>query len=165
MIKTLFKIFTLVILTSGSALAQKDLRNAVHYKTEWFEVAIFPASNQDILTREKRFTPTKEQVNLAELALVQKLEKLNYYLMNQTSTPVIHTNLHNYLRQYIGYINKQGQHILLINSFWHNIDRTHNKYWLKMRVVVDFGGSFYWNVKYNIETGELFDLRVNSNDI
>ncbi|QEE50462.1 hypothetical protein FUA48_13025 [Flavobacterium alkalisoli] len=135
-------------------------QEAEHFKTSDFNVAIFPAEYEDLLP-PNRFTPSHEQVITAEKVLKTKLEKLNYLLTNQSSSPVIHKNLNKYLRQYFGYINEKGQHILLINCFWKNADQSDKKYWLNGRISVLDGGSFYWNVKYNLDTGELFDLEVN----
>ena len=146
----------LVCLISFISFSQE----AEHFKTSDFDVAIFPAEYKDWLP-ENRFTPTQEQVTIAEGVLKSKLEKLNYLLTNQSSSPVVHKNLNKYLRQYFGYINEKGEHILLINCFWKNADQSAKKYWLKERINILDGGSFYWNVKYNLDRRELFDLQVN----
>ncbi|WP_417356361.1 hypothetical protein [Flavobacterium sp.] len=138
-------------------------QEAEHYKTKEFDVAIFPETYKELLP-EKRFTPTQENIIEAELALHTKLEKLNYLLTHQSDSPVIHKNLNKYLRQYFGYIDENGNRILIINCFWKNIDKMAKKLWLKDRITVADGGSFYWNVKYNLDTGELFDLKVNGNE-
>ena len=138
-------------------------QEAEHYKTKEFDVAIFPETYKELLP-EKRFTPTHENIIEAEMALRTKLEELNYLLTNQYDTPVIHKNLSKYLRQYFGYIDENGNHILIINCFWKNVDKMAKKLWLKDRITVADGGSFYWNVKYNLDTGELFDLEVNGHE-
>lgn len=69
-------------------------------------------------------------------------------------------NLKKYKRQYFGYINKNNEHTLFINCFWGD-EIFHKNEWLKNRIMVLDGGSYYWNVKYNIEKDELFDLDVN----
>lgn len=137
-------------------------QEAEHYKTKEFDVAIFPETYKELLP-EKRFTPTHENITEAELALRTKLEDLNYLLTHQSNSPVIHKNLSKYLRQYFGYIDENGNRILIINCFWKNVDKMAKKLWLKDRITVRDGGSFYWNVKYNLDTGELFDLEVNGN--
>ena len=134
---------------------------AQHFVVKPLEIAIFPAEYQDYGLKGKRFSPHESDVLMAEKALATKLEKVNHLLMNQSTTPVIHKNLNNYFRQYFGIINKKGQQVLLIQLFWKNIDQSNNRRWLNERIDVSEGGSFYWNIKYNIETGELFDLKVN----
>lgn len=90
----------------------------------------------------------------AETALKQQLKKLNSRLINQAFSPVIYKNLKKYKRQYFGYINKNNEHTLFINCFWGN-EIFHENEWLKNRIMVLDGGSYYWNVKYNIEKDEL----------
>ncbi len=106
----------------------------------------------------ERFTPTKQDIDKAEVALNRDLKTLNRQNLNQTSTPVIHKKLRKYKRQYFGYIDKNGERILLINCFW---DKESERNWLNNRVVVLDGGSYYWNVKYNIDKDKLFDLQIN----
>lgn len=134
--------------------------DADHYKTRKFDVAIFPANYIDLIP-EKRFTPTRQEVEKAELELRNQLEKLNQRRSNQSSSPIIHKNLNKYRRQYFGYIDNNGQKILLINCIWKKDSNDTKNKWLKERIIVLDGGSYYWQVKYNVDTGELFDLVVN----
>jgi len=152
-------LLTVLILTIFYGFGQSNTNKieAEHYKTKQFDVAIFPANYIDIFPG-KRFTPTKQDIDKAEVALIRDLEKLNSQKQNQTSTPLIHKNLRKYKRQYFGYIDKNGQRILLINCFW---DNDSENYWLKDRVQVFDGGSYYWDIKYNIDKDELFDLCIN----
>ena len=129
-----------------------------HVKTNEFECAIFPANHFDLLPGE-RFTPTREDINEAESVLRDQLVKINSEKINQSSSPVIDENLPMYLRQYFGYIDKEGNRILFINGFWKKDDL--KKDWLYERISVLDGGSYYWNIKFNLKTGKLFDLRVN----
>ena len=50
----------------------------------------------------------------AEIILAKDLKSLNKQFGNQSSTPIIDKNLHKYKRQYFGYIDKNGNRILLI---------------------------------------------------
>lgn len=158
--KTILYTFLFFITTCSTVFSQRKTV-AEHYKVKPIEIAVFPAEYQDISIKGSRFTPHQSDILMAEAALVTKLEKVNHLLMNQTTTPVIHKNLSSYFRQYFGIINKKGQQVLLIQFFWKNADPSNNKRWLNERIDVTEGGSFYWNIKYNIETGELFDLKVN----
>ncbi len=133
---------------------------AEHYQTAAFDAAIFPAESKNLfLPGEQRFTPSKKDVDEAEESLLQQLPELNNDHMNQDDTPVIEKNLKKYRRQYFGYIDRNGKKILYINAFWKKEKEFDN--WLEESVNVLGKGSFFWNVKFNIETGELFDLTVN----
>jgi len=152
-------LLTVLLLNIFHGLGQPNTNKieAEHYKTKKFDVAIFPENYIDMIPGE-RFTPTKQDIDKAEVALIKGLKKLNRYKPNQASTPVIHKNLRKYKRQYFGYIDKNGQRILLINCFW---DEDLENHWLKERVQVFDGGSYYWNIQYNIDKNKLFDLYVN----
>ncbi len=134
-----------------------------HYTTKTFDCAIFPSGHTGI-TKKKRFTPTRNNVDKAEKRLATHLKIINCEMVNQDNTtcnPIIHIHLINYKRQYFGYIAENGDRILLINCFWGNEDDLND--WLQQPVWVLDGGSHYWNIKFNLETSELFDLVVNGN--
>ncbi len=152
-------LLSVLLLTIFHGLGQANSNHieAEHYKTKKFDVAIFPANYIDMIPG-KRFTPTKQDIDKSEFALIRDLEKLNRQKQNQTSTPLIHKNLRRYKRQYFGYIDKDGQRILLINCFW---DKDAENSWLKDRVQVFDGGSYYWDIKYCIDKDKLFDLSIN----
>jgi hypothetical protein len=92
--------------------------------------------------------------------LATNLKNLNNQLVNQSSTPITHKKLSKYKRQYFGYIDKNGDKILLINCFWSK-DKNAKDRWLTDRIMVLDGGSYYWNVKFNLNKKRLFDLDVN----
>ena len=133
-----------------------------HYKTKEFDCVIFPDNYIDLIGGE-RFTPSRTEVDQAQKALTEDLEELNNPLINQGGkySPIIHKNLKKYNRQYFGYIDNNGDKILLINCFWKQKNRFEN--WTKERVMVLDGGSHYWSIKLNLATGKLFDLSVNGN--
>ncbi|MCW1146805.1 hypothetical protein [Flavobacterium lacisediminis] len=133
---------------------------AEHFKTRQFEVAIFPESSNEIM-QQNRFTPTKEEIIKAENALKFKLKFLNNPLINQSRSPIIHKNLKKYKRQYFGYINNKGEKILYINSLWSKSIKEHHWHWLNEIIWISDGGSYYWNIEYNLETKELENLKVN----
>lgn len=151
----------LLLLIISTAMSAQKKTEAELYKTDIFEIAIFPASHQDFLLKKNRITPSKDEVNLAEYALATKLENLNFMRENQSDSPVIHKDLDKYCRQYFGYTDENGDRILLINCFWKTNNKEDYKSFLYTRVFVMDGGSFYWNVKYNVTKNKLFDLQVN----
>lgn len=159
--KRMTMLLTLILHATGNSFGQSDTTfvKADHYTTKEFDVAIFPAYSHDLIPGQ-RFTPTRQEIDKAEAALRGNLEKLNQPLRNQSSSPVIHKNLKKYKRQYFGYIDTNGDRILLINCFWAR-DQDDPDRWLTTRIFVHDGGSYYWNVKFNLQKNELFDLYIN----
>ncbi len=131
-----------------------------HYKAKKFDVAIFPANYLDLIPGQ-RFTPTRQEIEKVEISLRQNLEKLNQPLVNQTPKTIIHKKLDKYKRQYFGFVDKSGQRILLINCFWERRQNQFPQSWLTERIDVLDGGSYYWQVYYNLDKDELFDLYIN----
>lgn len=131
---------------------------AEHYKTDKFDVAIFPKEYDKFLP-EKRFTPSKDEITFAELALENQLKEINKNRPNQSSSPIIDKNLNKYKRQYFGGVDENGRKYLLINCFWS--ERENSNGWLNGMVIVMDGGSYYWQIKYYIDTNELKNLMVN----
>ena len=106
---------------------------------------------------EKRFTPTKAQIDIAETELRINLKQINSQKINQISTPIIDKNLKKYRRQYFGYIDENGDEILIINSFWKE-RKDKKEVWLNNYIRVLDGGSYYWGIKYNITKNKLFEF-------
>ena len=149
-------------LSNYSVIAQDSLYSSpsVHYQTDEFNVSIFSENSVEIFPGKSRFTPSKEEINLAEKSLSTQLKELNSEKLNQSDSPVIDKNLRKYKRQYFGYIDKNGNKILFINCFWKR-EKEESLLWLKERIRVLDGGSYFWNVKFNITKNILFDLDVN----
>lgn len=154
----LFVISFLAYITGNAQTTESTV--AEHFQKGDADIAIFPENSADMLPGAKRFTPAKAEVEKAELALVKQLAELNSDRQNQYDTPIIHKKLNRYKRQYFGYYDSKGKKILLINCFWEK-DKEVIDSWLNERIRVLDGGSYYWNVKYNIEEDRLFDLSVN----
>lgn len=69
----------------------------------------------------QRFTPIKEEIASAEGLLKEQIKCLNQRLINQIGNcPVIHRNLNNYFRQYVGFYNSEGNKLIHINFYWDN---------------------------------------------
>lgn len=152
------KLSFFLLLISVAVFSQNN-STAQLYKTKTFEAAIFPVGNVAIFLTSD-FTPSHTEVDLAEKALTKDLEKLNQQYTNQSDTPVIHKKLKKYSRQYLGYIDTNGDRILFINCLWKNDDRDENTF-LTQWIETKDGCSYYWNIKYNITKNKLFDLTVN----
>jgi hypothetical protein len=63
----------------------------------------------------KRFTPTIEEINQVELIL--KKDFLNK-IKSEIEGKFIRKNLNDYKRQYLGYIDSNGDKIVFISFFW-----------------------------------------------
>lgn len=130
---------------------------AKHFKTNDFDVAIFPGMIKGLGNFEG-FDITEEEVIKAEKKIKSNLRLININLENQYNTPIIHKKLKKYKRQYIGLYDDNGEKYLLINAFW----PTHREEnWLNEIIYVSDGGSYYWNIRYYIDTDELKALNVN----
>lgn len=100
-------ILIIALLTALTSFGHTDttFTKAYRYKTDKFDVAIFPSNYFDLIGGQ-RFTPTREEIEKAEQSLWTGLKILNKNLVNQSSTPIIHKNLSKYKRQYLGILIK-----------------------------------------------------------
>lgn len=160
-----FLTFILVIFLSISLKAQVAEHTeepvAELYNTTSYKVAIFPASYSAKL-HDQSFTPSRKQVDKSEKALSRNLMLLNKERKNQTRAFVIHKQLMRFNRQYFAYKDENGDEIIWINAYF--TERDHDKHeadFLVRKVTVPFGGSHYWNIKYNLTKDYLFDLMIN----
>jgi hypothetical protein len=162
------RILTLIFILSASTctltFGQQNPDEVItdRYRTKNFDCVIFPA-NYLTLIGGTRFTPTREQVDMAEQVMRERLKEINQPLINQGDkhNPIIHKKLKKYRRQYFGFTDEQGNKILLMNCFWNQKGRF--EYWENERVMVLDGGSNYWSIQFNLETEELFELGINGN--
>ena len=118
----------------------------------------------------KRFTPTKEDVELAEKILSNQLAKANRDRPNQVGRrPIIHRRLNNYFRQYVGVFTSDNERIIHINFYWDKYSITER--WKGFHdgrlnfeddyAIVFDGGSKYWQINVNLTKQCLSDLHVN----
>lgn len=123
---------------------------------------IFPESYFILMTvknQKERFTPTKNDVQKAEELLNKQIEILNIEQINQVGNcPIIHKKLKKYKRQYVGFLNIDGEKIIWINLIWF---KDFDSILSKEIVSVQDGCSFFWNIKVNINDGSVFDLNIN----
>lgn len=115
---------------------------------------------KSISEQKSRYNLTSLDVEKVESILCKNLKVVNGRRVNQVSSgcPVIHKRLKKYYRQYVGFINKQGDVVVWVNLFWDKglTDRAKDEI-----VYVNDGCSYYWNIEVNITTGELQNLEVN----
>ncbi|SFS82122.1 hypothetical protein SAMN04488006_0213 [Lutibacter maritimus] len=122
-------------------------------------------------TIEKRFTPTKLEIEELENRLSKYLRETNKNKPkeNKHYGPKIHKNLNKYVRQYIGFIDQFGQRVIHVNFIWNGYSLMESiRGWTKpddswkteWQIIFD-GGSRYWNINYIIEKEKFIDLNVN----
>ena len=137
--------------------------NPTHVKGKGYEGYIFDKTHFVMLSvqqQKSRYTPTNDDVKVAEKLLKRNLQIINKMRVNQTKCcPVIDKKLKKYKRQYVGFINENGDKILWINFIWSK--RVLESDISKNIISVQDGCSYYWNIKINVSTGEVFDLFVN----
>ncbi len=80
----------------------------------------------------------------------------------------IKQNFKKYYRQYIPYINKNGDRIIEVNAFCkipeYPVDGDIKSMdWEKKYVNIMDGGECYWQIKLNLDQMKYFDLNINSN--
>lgn len=145
-------------------------------KSNKFKGTIFKStySNNKLFIRSidslTKFTPTKENIVLAEIILKEQIQKVNKSRVNQFGKrEYIDRNLNKYFRQYIGFINEQGDSIVHINFYWNRFtifDRIKGYWNDRLEYTSDFsvpldGGSRYWNINVNLTNKQLYELSVN----
>lgn len=117
-----------------------------------------------------KFTPTGEDIKLAETILKEQIQKVNNPRINQFGkSQNIDKNLNKYFRQYVGFINEQGDSVIHINFHWNRFtifDRIKGYWDDRLEYTSDFsqpldGGSRYWNINVNLSEGHLYGLSVN----
>jgi hypothetical protein len=110
-----------------------------------------------IKNQQGRFTPTFEEVERAEKLLKSRLPELNKDKISQgEKCGNIEKELESYTRQYVGFINQKGNKIIWVNMLMHlrSVPSKHI-------IIVDDGGSNYWNVKIDITSRDVYDLEIN----
>ena len=133
-----------------------------HIKEKGFEGYIFPKEYALVVpfdNMKDRYTPTRQDIFNAELIVKKQLATLNKPLTNQVNgCPIIHKELKKYKRQYVGFINSEGDSIVWMNFIW---GKRISDVWNKDVVIVLDGCSYFWNIKVNLSKKEVFDLQIN----
>lgn len=118
-----------------------------------------------------RFTPTAQEITKAERLIRSTIKQINASRPNQVgSCPRIDKNLRRYHRQYIGYLNDNGERNLLIGFTWNRfpvldlLDGTaleQRERWTREYYTVFDGCSLHWSISVNLTTDSLFNFGVN----
>ena len=104
-----------------------------------------------------RYTPTLQDIELVEKILHENLDECAASIENYDKG-ISKRTLKKYLRQYVGYINSDGEKVIWVN-FVRNRDLKEEA--SKDVIEVFDGGSHFWNIKVNLTKGALYDMRVN----
>jgi hypothetical protein len=148
MMKKSFQLFLIACLCFLHAKAQYIFDSTVAFKYVIPDTA-------------KRFTPTAAEVKTAETYLKAGIVDFTREYKYGNGKPVVNTNLGLFLRQYFGYLNEQGEKIILINFFRKEKQALVKK--AKTEIIeVEDGGNDYWKIEVNLDAKALRNLSVNS---
>lgn len=125
---------------------------------------IFPEDHNELIGVDNQrgtFTPLPKEIAGIESKLRNCISKLNKDIPNQgKGCPKIRKSiLDKYIRQYFGFIDNNGNKIIIINFVWEK-GLGANKIDTKLVSVLD-GCTRYWNIKYNMTSYRFFDIEVN----
>lgn len=115
----------------------------------------FTVENQD-----GRFTPTDAEIAEAERIIQKRIGYANRDHYNQQGMcPVIDEHMRMYRRQYVGFTNDRGDHIIWANFLWDE-NLTDEK--LASDVLLTKGGcGHFWHIKCNLATKKIYGLEIN----
>jgi hypothetical protein len=139
---------------SGYSQELCTTKSVQHYTTKKYDCAVFPA-DFDGTTRDNLFTPSFDQVSMAEKAMHKKLKgtpNLHPILVKYVSK-----HLKDYKRQYFGYVDHRGHHILYINCFTSDAgDYTEDMTgdWLSQKVNSNRVGANCWQTRFDLDEGQ-----------
>jgi hypothetical protein len=145
-------------------------------KSSKFRGTIFDSTYDDAIIAFQqdlypgRFTPNANEIILAEDILKSQIKQANTRRINQfRRRQYIDRNLNKYFRQYVGFVNKQGQRIIHINFHWNKftlIDRLKGNWDDRLNYTSDYsrvldGGSRFWNINVNLSEKKVYGMVVN----
>ncbi len=115
----------------------------------------FTVENQD-----GRFTPTDAEIAEAERIIQKRIAYENRDHYNQGGNcPLIDEHMRMYRRQYVGFTNDRGDHIIWLNGLW---DDNLSDERLASDVILTRGGcGHFWHIKCNLNTRKVYGLEVN----
>ena len=125
---------------------------------------------REMIFRDTYITSTKNEIRLTETILKNQISKLNNPRVNQfRKRNYVDKNLNKYFRQYVGFINKNGDKVIHINFYWDKFtlhdrlkgyDDQRREYTSDFSMVLD-GGSHYWNINVFLTQNKLERFEVN----
>jgi hypothetical protein len=142
-------------------LVHLSCQNSLVIENKGFTGYIFSKEHfvfKNVESEKARYTPTKEDIYLAEYILNENKSFLKQNQKMQKCCPVISENLENYARQYVGFVNTNDEKILWVNFVWKGYVAD-----LIEKDIIDAydGGSFFWSIFINLSEKTLFCMEVN----
>lgn len=154
------------ILISASLFAQ----GSTFVKGQYYKGYIFPKEYVawGFPPEEKRYTPSKEDIDLVEKILRDSIG-IDYVKLNQKiykNPPINKRTLKKYVRQYLGYLTKNDEIVIWINFLYKNkyIDKGNSKDVDRIDseiIMVLDGGYYFWHICINLTTKKLSGMTVN----
>ena len=96
----------------------------------------------------------------SERIIQKRLAYVNRYHVNQEGDcPVVDEHIRKYERQYVGFTDITGCHIVWVNFVW---DENAAERLTQDIVLTEGGCGHYWHIKVNLSTGKLSAPEVNS---
>jgi hypothetical protein len=136
---------------SQKTMVSTVMKNSEIVQEKEFRGVIFPEEKR---TFQWLFDPATLYWTPDRAAILKAEDLIAAYL--KRNAPVIHKNLHKYLRQYAG-VEIGNKRLVYINFFCqdHGVD------WLNNEVIVKDGGDCYFQIKVDIGGEHCFNFRVN----
>lgn len=158
---------TFSVLAQKVTSVEKTSDHSTYVKGDDFEGVIFSEDytklNNWIGAKYKRFTPTIQDIELAESILRKKLKetyKKNHNKYIRSNAAGIQSTLEQYCHQYFGYIDENGKKIIHFNCFPREIEE-YSKTWKTAFTMGFDGGPAFWRIEVNISDGILFGFNTN----
>lgn len=146
-------LFLLILSFTNCQLNKNNIQNEKKLidKINFDKIAIINSINaKDIIGKRVNFQLTENDFSQIESIILKEVYKHN----KEFGTNI---KLKDYYRQYVAFINNEGEKVVWINLFCNYF----NTDWKKNVVFVLDGGECYFNLKINIEKGFAYDFEVN----
>lgn len=110
-------------------------------------------------TKDQRYTPSENDIKRAESILLSNEKYINQHQINEGfGSEDIYKSLYQYIRQYVGFVNKSGDHIVWVNMLHEKGTTTAQA--ARHIIWVRDGGNYYWSVYINITKWRLYNMMV-----
>lgn len=172
-------LFLILIISTLNATAQKIVEvkqvtaHSIHIIGNTFEGIVFTKEFQAGYPRYANdsiksiwFTPTSNQILLTENIIEKQLKGFRY-----PYSKGIYKKLKKSYRQYVGFLNKDGNEIIYVNGFPKSDEQSFEKFmnpkanqikkWYNDMYEVMDGGDDFWHIFINLKTKKIIRLNWN----
>ena len=166
--KTLFLTLGLLLLTAFAVRAQEYIEPVEKWKNAevWGNNYHGWAFHQDwevdftVENQDGRFTPTDAEIAEVERLIQKRIAYVNREHYNQQGDcPIIDEHMRLYRRQYVGFTNDRGDHIMWVNFLWSDSISDAK---LADDIILTRGQcGHFWHIKCNLATRKVYGLEVN----